>query len=168
MRRGYRTRRYGLGRKKRTSKIIRDARPRPSDHGSAQPKDLARLEEFSYSGSIQGKKASEDEEIFYIASKMFPQWKIEYDVEVRAESSLPGKGKQIDFLASLGVRKVPIEIDGPFHDNYANKSLDDIRDAMLNRQFIAAGWETIKRIDYKDIPNPIVARDVFIKEIING
>ena len=67
-----------------------------------------------------------------------------FQFEVETLFSLPGQGKQIDFLLINTLQ--PVECDSIFHRREFSKQADAQRDAILNDQLIRQGFRPIMRI----------------------
>lgn len=95
-------------------------------------------------GFIQGKEATAPEMMWARGLGKTGKY-FEFQVEMPTAYSLPGKGKQVDFVVD-GIYYD--EIDGEFaHKTESQKQLDSVRDTLLSELIHSMGGENIRRID---------------------
>jgi hypothetical protein len=115
------------------------------------------LPEDRAGGIIQGKDATEPEMIWarelQRAGKDFI-----FQFEVPTAYTLPGQGKQIDFIVD---GQYADEIDGEIaHKTAGQKQEDFERDTQLEPMLRALGLNGIRRIDAEQFTNPVRVRNL--------
>lgn len=116
-------------------------RPTRYDFLENRVRDLATDENLT--GIVQGKKASDKEELFAIALDNAGKSYI-FQYEVLGPVGIPGQENEIDFVVE---RIYPIEVDGLWvHKSAQQKLKDKLRDQVLNNQLEEYGLMPIQRI----------------------
>lgn len=112
-----------------------------TDWNKNRVKDLARSENLI--GEVQGKKASEQEELFARALDNAGK-KYIFQYEILGPVGIPGQEHEIDFIVE---QKYPVEVDGLWvHKTAQQKLKDKLRDQILDNHLNQYGFMPIKRI----------------------
>jgi len=131
-------------------KIDRRRKPKPPE-ANPLPRVADTKEDEGLTGFVQGKAVGSDGE-----ERLARAWdrlneRYLYQYEVQTPYSLPGQGKQIDFI-KLSARQ-PVEVDGIWHRTESSQQADAIRDAVLNDILQRQGFRPIVRIPYERLAN---------------
>jgi hypothetical protein len=107
-------------------------------------------EENPLTGLVQGKDASDIEEVYARALKAAGH-QFTFDFRIRTTIKSPAPANQIDFLVYVGLTYA-VEIDGEFTHKGASKRMqDEVRDIFVNEALKKKNIQPIQRVKYYDL-----------------